>query len=248
MSEQQEADIDQEKAADERDDAKIGSSATQNAGHGLQQETRQQEGNAETQGIGRQHDGAAADRFGRGGRKQDRAQDRSDARRPASGKKDADQKGGEEAQGRIGLYMNALFGVKQGVEPLQSRQGHLAHDAVTPRRSRLDGAFDRGEEAHHVQTKQNDDDAADLLNGIHFLVEQLPYGAGRGAQEHENTGKPKHEEDRVQEGHVVIALRRARGGDRGAAEVCLLYTSDAADERSSVDLGGRRIIKKKKSA
>ena len=29
--------------------------------------------------------------------------------------------------------------------------------------------------------------------------------------------------------------------------VCLLYTSDAADERSSVDLGGRRIIKKKKT-
>ena len=26
---------------------------------------------------------------------------------------------------------------------------------------------------------------------------------------------------------------------------CLLYTSDAADERSSVDLGGRRFIKKK---
>ena len=30
-------------------------------------------------------------------------------------------------------------------------------------------------------------------------------------------------------------------------KACLLYTSDAADERSSVDLGGRRIIKKKKS-
>ena len=29
-------------------------------------------------------------------------------------------------------------------------------------------------------------------------------------------------------------------------ESCLLYTSDAADERSRVDLGGRRIIKKKK--
>src|SRR5678815_6057707 len=27
------------------------------------------------------------------------------------------------------------------------------------------------------------------------------------------------------------------------AQSCLLYTSDAADERSSVDLGGRRIIK-----
>ena len=32
----------------------------------------------------------------------------------------------------------------------------------------------------------------------------------------------------------------------GAPHPCLLYTSDAADERSSVDLGGRRIIKKKK--
>ena len=30
-----------------------------------------------------------------------------------------------------------------------------------------------------------------------------------------------------------------------ASGPCLLYTSDAADERYSVDLGGRRIIKKK---
>mgnify|MGYP003380681257 CR=1 FL=1 len=62
------------------------------------------------------------------------------------------------------------------------------------------------------------------------------------------------------------AMRRARGADvahRGptghvrlprwrplarepTSYPCLLYTSDAADERSSVDLGGRRIIKKKK--
>eukprot|EP00658_Telonema_sp_P-2_P072988 TRINITY_DN6205_c0_g1_i1.p1 TRINITY_DN6205_c0_g1~~TRINITY_DN6205_c0_g1_i1.p1 ORF type:complete len:274 (-),score=49.69 TRINITY_DN6205_c0_g1_i1:54-875(-) len=32
----------------------------------------------------------------------------------------------------------------------------------------------------------------------------------------------------------------------GGDESCLLYTSDAADEEDSVDLGGRRIIKKKK--
>ena len=43
--------------------------------------------------------------------------------------------------------------------------------------------------------------------------------------------------------HQVVATE-ARGG--GTREVCLLYTSDAADERSSVDLGGRRIIKKQK--
>ena len=33
--------------------------------------------------------------------------------------------------------------------------------------------------------------------------------------------------------------------DARLVTTCLLYTSDAADERSSVDLGGRRIIKKK---
>ena len=44
------------------------------------------------------------------------------------------------------------------------------------------------------------------------------------------------------------ALDRVAGVVLGAftkCEPCLLYTSDAADERSSVDLGGRRIIKKK---
>ena len=40
-----------------------------------------------------------------------------------------------------------------------------------------------------------------------------------------------------------IANRLARHNDHYYP--CLLYTSDAADERSSVDLGGRRIIKKK---
>ena len=38
--------------------------------------------------------------------------------------------------------------------------------------------------------------------------------------------------------------RMFAGTDRELA--CLLYTSDAADELDGVDLGGRRIIKKKK--
>ena len=48
---------------------------------------------------------------------------------------------------------------------------------------------------------------------------------------------------------IVIPVAVERGcchPDRVRAGTCLLYTSDAADERSSVDLGGRRIIKKKK--
>ena len=45
-------------------------------------------------------------------------------------------------------------------------------------------------------------------------------------------------------GHIPGAVHVAWSGFLNA---CLLYTSDAADERSSVDLGGRRIIKKKKT-
>ena len=52
-----------------------------------------------------------------------------------------------------------------------------------------------------------------------------------------------------------IDSQNAAGAERAVVKLvelepanypCLLYTSDAADERSSVDLGGRRIIKKKK--
>ena len=49
--------------------------------------------------------------------------------------------------------------------------------------------------------------------------------------------------------HACAGEEAARGAQLvlvlGHDEICLLYTSDAADERSSVDLGGRRIIKKK---
>ena len=48
---------------------------------------------------------------------------------------------------------------------------------------------------------------------------------------------------------LQLAAAPAECLSRSIYNVCLLYTSDAADERSSVDLGGRRIIKtKKKSA
>ena len=42
--------------------------------------------------------------------------------------------------------------------------------------------------------------------------------------------------------------RDLEGREVDEAGDCLLYTSDAADERSSVDLGGRRIINKQKHA
>src|SRR5665648_1269537 len=44
---------------------------------------------------------------------------------------------------------------------------------------------------------------------------------------------------------IPIALHAIYG--TWVVYTCLLYTSDAADEEDSVDLGGRRIIKKKKN-
>ena len=55
------------------------------------------------------------------------------------------------------------------------------------------------------------------------------------------------------EGDVAVVARVGRTHGDGqpvvgvVGQACLLYTSDAADERSRVDLGGRRIIKKKKT-
>ena len=65
--------------------------------------------------------------------------------------------------------------------------------------------------------------------------------------------RDRHNEDRVH-GDRTAAIDRDPI-DAGCVHddilrrgTCLLYTSDAADERSSVDLGGRRIIKKKNTA
>ena len=48
-----------------------------------------------------------------------------------------------------------------------------------------------------------------------------------------------------EEGGEQTGIQGAEGLCEAGAR-CLLYTSDAADERSRVDLGGRRILKKKK--
>ena len=56
-------------------------------------------------------------------------------------------------------------------------------------------------------------------------------------------------------GVILDRLIHAEVGDVAEADlakvqsgICLLYTSDAADERSSVDLGGSRIIQNKKTS
>eukprot|EP00828_Plagiopyla_frontata_P021070 TRINITY_DN2722_c0_g1_i1.p2 TRINITY_DN2722_c0_g1~~TRINITY_DN2722_c0_g1_i1.p2 ORF type:complete len:137 (+),score=20.99 TRINITY_DN2722_c0_g1_i1:428-838(+) len=51
----------------------------------------------------------------------------------------------------------------------------------------------------------------------------------------------------VFDGDDMAAALRVDTVDHGGKGGCLLYTSDAADEEDSVDLGGCRFMKKKKS-
>src|SRR5450756_386193 len=52
--------------------------------------------------------------------------------------------------------------------------------------------------------------------------------------------------ERLEARGVADLLERREERDGEAVGTCLLYTSDAADDLLCVDLGGRRIIKKKK--
>ena len=79
-------------------------------------------------------------------------------------------------------------------------------------------------------------------DGIRDLVRSRGLGDVYKRQERESTSAWKSAQSDTDKSAVLI--------DDGLHKVshingCLLYTSDAADERSSVDLGGRRIIKQK---
>ena len=69
------------------------------------------------------------------------------------------------------------------------------------------------------------------------------YGEGRGL-------KPRRDVTRGAEAGVAPLYGEGRGlklkGGHVCVSPCLLYPSDAADQRSRVDLGGRRIINKQK--
>ena len=56
------------------------------------------------------------------------------------------------------------------------------------------------------------------------------------------------EDDPERAVRAALAMQEEVNAFNEDMKSCLLYTSDAADERSSVDLGGRRIIKKKRNS
>src|SRR5665811_1288165 len=96
------------------------------------------------------------------------------------------------------------------------------------------------------------DDETGRCRGVRRLAEEVDqrgHGEDRptAAEGAEGESDQQAQPDREDKGHWPGPLRsRFRVGRRGQPTACLLYTSDAADDLTRVDLGGRRIIKKKK--
>ena len=82
-------------------------------------------------------------------------------------------------------------------------------------------------------------------DGIRDLVRSRGLGDVYKRQEQENYFKIESEEVDVLSSHGRITSQAVYAH---RSSPCLLYTSDAADDLLCVDLGGRRIITKKKSS
>ena len=79
-------------------------------------------------------------------------------------------------------------------------------------------------------------------DGIRYLVRSRGLG---DVYKRQRIDRERLLGDRKRGGNWKIRAEAGKVFNRTWFKICLLYTSDAADERSSVDLGGRRIIKKK---
>mgnify|MGYP003377652362 CR=1 FL=1 len=87
-------------------------------------------------------------------------------------------------------------------------------------------------------------DAAKILRG------ELEVNGRNALKVQEEDLKNAHEQLAAVQAEILEREEKIKTASKGErkfneGKICLLYTSDAADERSSVDLGGRRIIKKK---
>ena len=84
-----------------------------------------------------------------------------------------------------------------------------------------------------------------LINQAIHTLDLLLWLLGPASEVHGVAANTVHPNVEVED-TATIVLKHAGGASSTLFATCLLYTSDAADERSSVNLGGRHTIKKKK--
>src|SRR5664280_3877065 len=77
--------------------------------------------------------------------------------------------------------------------------------------------------------------ASERITSLTLCSEEEYLRNCKGEAHVRHTGEHK---DQYEQGHLWFQGR----SKRELSQPCLLYTSDAADEEDSVDLGGRRII------
>ena len=92
---------------------------------------------------------------------------------------------------------------------------------------------------------------SDELGTIHWYLKRLRDEGSAAERLAHVLGRSRYAADLLIRAPESVAMLGEPDGliprtEAALTQTCLLYTSDAADERSSVDLGGRRIIKKKK--
>ena len=143
--------------------------------------------------------------------------------------------------GVLGVLCVFFFQAEDGIRDLVRSRGlgdvykrQLHKDAVRQRTKVIDGANDQ-------QHRRGAMDDAHRLDPAHRIDHKD--GPGLQRKHLRQSGDGENSETRQQD-DVLDALNQIETRIRMLGVACLLYTSDAADERSSVDLGGRRIIKK----
>ena len=164
-----------------------------------------------------------------------------------------------------GLEFDAVFltGIEEGLFPPEQsladadgveEERRLMYVAITRARKRLYLSFSQtrllhGQTRYNVKSRFFDELPDAALKWI--TPRQQGFGSGYAREYQQAWQRGSGLSGIVGAGRVEprapsppMASATAVPGQQGL-RVCLLYTSDAADERSRVDLGGRRVIKKK---
>src|SRR6267378_3994540 len=164
-------------------DGNEGSIALEELQEGPQRQRRQQEGQAQSRGVGDEQADAAPDRLRRAGERQDRAEDRPHARRPAHGERHADDERADVAC--------RLFPDLQRRRPPEEADPQHTGD---------------------VEAEEDDEHAAQAPDPVAIREEQLAGRAERGAERDEHQREPEDEGDRVQQ-HAPPRVRAEVGGE-----------------------------------
>src|SRR5678815_3866864 len=128
---------------------------------------------------------------------------------------------------------------EEEVDADHRREEGQARDALTRLLARRDGDLDRAADVLPVELADHDLVESDSREDRHLdravasLSDRLNRVRADEAEARSRADPDAPDLDLLAVGTALL--------DRVGDDACLLYTSDAADERSSVDLGGRRI-------